>query len=72
MDEFTKIRLTNLLSTFKSKHGRDISGKELEAEGFTGEQIKDLVKSGYIRKYQVNMTSGAIENRYCLQKGWKK
>jgi len=66
VNDLTKERLKRLLQTFKSKHGRDPTQRDLLAEGLTEADIKRAVKDGLATKYQVTTGNGQIENRYKL------
>ncbi len=71
MDEFSIMRLTRLLETYKLKHGRDITEAELEHEGFANEVVGKAVNDGMLDKYQVTNEKGSRENRYKLHHDWR-
>lgn len=71
MVSFTEMRLVKMLETFKKNHGRDISMAELEKAGFSQSDIKGAVHSGLLKKYSATTQTGAIENRFKLNKSWK-
>lgn len=71
MDEFTLIRLTRLVGTFKHSHGRDISESELREQGISASDLDDLVRRGVVDKYQVTTGKGNRENRFKLHRDWR-
>lgn len=48
--------------------GRDPSMAELTAEGLSATAIKDGVRQGVLEKYQVQVASGSLENRFKIKK----
>ena len=65
------MRLTRFLSTFKTRHGRDVNESELKAEGFDQELLGAAVRKGLVDKYQVTVSKGNVENRFKLHKDWR-
>ena len=70
VDQFTAARAKKLLSDWKQRNGRDISRSELLAQGFFEQAIDDMVKSGFLVKYQVTAKGGRAENRFKLATDW--
>jgi hypothetical protein len=71
MDEFTMIRITRLIGTFKESHGRDISEAEILNEGIPPSALDHLVREGVIDKYQVTSGKGSRENRFKVHRDWR-
>jgi hypothetical protein len=71
VDDFTIIRITRIIGTFKKTHGRDISAAELEAAGVAAAEVDYLVRKGAVDKYQVTNGKGARENRFKLHHDWR-
>jgi len=70
-DEFTNARISKLLADFRHRHGRDISMSELNANGFSAGVVDNLVRDGFLAKYQVVAKGGRQENRYKLATDWR-
>ena len=64
MDPFTQKRLQQTLEKFKTSHGRDPSEADVLAAGFDKDQLQWALKRKIIKKFQVQMGSGQVENRY--------
>jgi hypothetical protein len=71
LDEFTLQRITRLIDSYKSTHGRDISEAEVIAHGFTAKDLDGLVRKGLLDKYQVTTGKGTCENRFKLHRDWR-
>ena len=71
LDPFSKTRIARLIEEYKATNGCDISAKALREGGVSDELVKDAIKAGYIKKHQVKVGSGALENRFKLAKDWK-
>jgi hypothetical protein len=71
MDEFTIMRLTRFLSSFKHEHGRDASESDLETAGFSPAQIDGAVRKGALDRYQVTTGSGSRQNRFKIHRDWR-
>lgn len=71
MDEFTIVRITRLIGSYKQTHGRDISESEILAQGIAAQDLDTLVRKGVVDKYQVTSGKGSRENRFKLHKDWR-
>jgi len=71
MDEFTAVRITRFIGSFKESHGRDISESELVQHGVSPSEIDYLVRQGIVDKYQVTTGKGSRENRFKLHRDWR-
>ncbi len=72
MDEFTIMRISRLVASFKENHGRDISETELTADAkVVPSDVDFLVKKGVLDKYQVTTGRGSRENRFKIHRDWR-
>ena len=71
MDEFTIVRITRFIGSFKENHGRDIAESELVQHGVSPAEIDYLVRQGIVDKYQVTTGKGSRENRFKLHRDWR-
>jgi hypothetical protein len=72
MDEFTIMRITRLVASFKENHGRDISEAELTADAkIAPSDVAYLVRKGVLDKYQVTTGRGSRENRFKMHRDWR-
>jgi hypothetical protein len=71
IDQFTAARAKKLLSDWKQRHGRDINRAELLSAGFPEPMIDDLVRAGFLIRYQVTAKGGRTENRFKLATDWR-
>ncbi len=72
MDEFTIMRISRLVASFKETHGRDISETELTADAKVAPADVDyLVNKGVLDKYQVTTGRGSRENRFKIHRDWR-
>jgi hypothetical protein len=71
MDDFTLLRITRFIGSFKKDHGRDPSHADLERAGFANPDIDYVVRRGAVDKYHVTTGTGARENRYKLHRDWR-
>lgn len=72
VDEFTIMRISRLVASFKDSHGRDISETELTADiKVAPNDIDFLVRKGVLDKYQVTTGRGTRENRFKIHRDWR-
>ncbi len=72
MDDFTLLRITRLVGSYKQSHGRDISEAELTTQGhLAATDLDELVRRGVLDKYQVTTGKGSVENRFKIHRDWR-
>jgi len=66
LDLFTQKRIEKFVSEFRSKQGQLPTLKNLEAGGFSPDQIQAAIQSKVIEEFYVTLTNGTIVKGYKL------